>query len=272
MCARIVRQDVTRLPGVVETRQVVRARPRSPRRRTVRRPGAPRATRAPGAPRTDRAGRRRRTRSTRAPWWGTCLASPSASSWRTASRIGEMLMPSDRASSSSRSGVPGVQLAENDRLAQLLEGVLGHRPVADPAGVGRTRTRHLAQDRPTTLDQMSNAVRGSPHAADQPTRLRLPDHDVPARALPTTCAAYAAAGLDGIGIWELKLPAGGDAEALELLDGVRPRLGVRDSGAARRSCRCRSSAGPTDPAERVDALLRLARSGSRRSGRPASSA
>jgi len=29
---------------------------------------------------------------------------------------------------------------------------------------------------------------------------------------------YAAAGLDGIGIWELKLPEGGDAEALELLE------------------------------------------------------
>ena len=29
---------------------------------------------------------------------------------------------------------------------------------------------------------------------------------------------YAAAGLDGIGIWELKLPDGGDAEALEALE------------------------------------------------------
>ncbi len=28
---------------------------------------------------------------------------------------------------------------------------------------------------------------------------------------------YAAAGLDGIGVWELKLAEGGDAEALELL-------------------------------------------------------
>jgi sugar phosphate isomerase/epimerase len=30
--------------------------------------------------------------------------------------------------------------------------------------------------------------------------------------------AYADAGLDGIGVWELKLPDGGDAQALELLD------------------------------------------------------
>jgi sugar phosphate isomerase/epimerase len=30
--------------------------------------------------------------------------------------------------------------------------------------------------------------------------------------------AYAAAGVDGIGVWEIKLPAGGDAEALEQLE------------------------------------------------------
>jgi sugar phosphate isomerase/epimerase len=30
--------------------------------------------------------------------------------------------------------------------------------------------------------------------------------------------AYTAAGVDGIGVWEIKLPAGGDAEALEQLD------------------------------------------------------
>jgi sugar phosphate isomerase/epimerase len=65
--------------------------------------------------------------------------------------------------------------------------------------------------------------------------------------------AYAAAGLDGIGVWELKLPDGGDAEALEALaaSGLEsasavpavpsilplPRLG-----------------GPDDPAERIDAI------------------
>jgi hypothetical protein len=45
---------------------------------------------------------------TRAPRCGTCTASPRLSSWRTASRTGEMLMPSERASSSSRSGAPGA--------------------------------------------------------------------------------------------------------------------------------------------------------------------
>jgi sugar phosphate isomerase/epimerase len=66
---------------------------------------------------------------------------------------------------------------------------------------------------------------------------------------------YAAAGVAGMGLWELKLPAGGDAEALELLEqsglerasavpeipsiGALPLLG-----------------GPEDPAERVDAYCR----------------
>ncbi|MHB8469063.1 MAG: sugar phosphate isomerase/epimerase family protein [Gaiellaceae bacterium] len=41
-------------------------------------------------------------------------------------------------------------------------------------------------------------------------------------------AAYAAAGADGIGIWESKLPAGGDAEALEALaaSGLEPAAAV----------------------------------------------
>jgi sugar phosphate isomerase/epimerase len=64
---------------------------------------------------------------------------------------------------------------------------------------------------------------------------------------------YAAAGLDGIGIWELKLPAGGDAEALELFEasgldsasavpGVPSILPLPLLG------------GPEDPAERVEAF------------------
>ena len=65
--------------------------------------------------------------------------------------------------------------------------------------------------------------------------------------------SYSAAGVDGIGIWELKLPAGGDAEALELL---------HDSGLG-----CASAAplvpsilplplmeGPSDPHARIDAI------------------
>ena len=64
------RQDVARLAGVVEPRQVVARGLDLRRRRTVRRPGAPRATPAPGAPRTDRAGRRRRSRAPARPGAG----------------------------------------------------------------------------------------------------------------------------------------------------------------------------------------------------------
>jgi sugar phosphate isomerase/epimerase len=64
---------------------------------------------------------------------------------------------------------------------------------------------------------------------------------------------YAAAGLDGIGIWELKLPPGGDAEALELLDA---------SGLASASAvplvpsilPLPLLGGPEEPAERVEAI------------------
>jgi sugar phosphate isomerase/epimerase len=68
--------------------------------------------------------------------------------------------------------------------------------------------------------------------------------------------AYRGAGLDGIGIWELKLPAdGNDAEALELLDG---------SGLASASAVPAVPSilplpllgGPEDPAERIDAYCR----------------
>lgn len=66
---------------------------------------------------------------------------------------------------------------------------------------------------------------------------------------------YAAAGLDGIGIWELKLAEGDDAHALELL---------AESGLASASAVPAVPSilplplleGPDDPAERVDALCR----------------
>ena len=89
--------------------EVRRARPSAVRvGEPLGRPAAPRATRARAAPANRSRSSSTSNRSTFAPWCGTCLASPSASSCRTASRIGEMLMPSERASSSSRSGVPGA--------------------------------------------------------------------------------------------------------------------------------------------------------------------
>lgn len=67
-------------------------------------------------------------------------------------------------------------------------------------------------------------------------------------------AAYAAAGLDGVGIWELKLPAGGgDAEALEAF--ARSGLGAAAAVPALPSILpLPLLGGPTDPAERIEAL------------------
>lgn len=65
--------------------------------------------------------------------------------------------------------------------------------------------------------------------------------------------AYAAAGADGIGIWELKLPQGGDAESLVL---------VRESGLEVTNCVPAIPSilplplmdGPVDPRERIEAV------------------
>ena len=65
--------------------------------------------------------------------------------------------------------------------------------------------------------------------------------------------AYAGAGLDGIGIWEMKLPPGGDAESIAL---------VRESGLSVTNCVTAIPSvlpmplmdGPVDPRERVEAV------------------
>ena len=75
--------------------------------------------------------------------------------------------------------------------------------------------------------------------------------------------AYAAAGLDGIGIWELKLPEDGDdAAALEAFE----RSGLESASAVPlvpSILPLPRLGGPTDPAERIEALCasihRLAR-------------
>jgi sugar phosphate isomerase/epimerase len=66
---------------------------------------------------------------------------------------------------------------------------------------------------------------------------------------------YAEAGLDGIGIWELKLPDGGDAEALEQLaaSGLDPAAAVPTVPSI---LPLPLLGGPEDPAERIDAYCR----------------
>jgi sugar phosphate isomerase/epimerase len=67
--------------------------------------------------------------------------------------------------------------------------------------------------------------------------------------------AYKEAGFDGIGIWELKLPEGGDAEALEQFEasGLESAAAVPNLPSILPLPRL---GGPTDPAERVDAYCR----------------
>ena len=66
---------------------------------------------------------------------------------------------------------------------------------------------------------------------------------------------YVAAGLDGIGIWELKLPEGGDSEALEQLEasGLDRAAAVP---AIPSILPLPLLGGPEDPAERIDAYCR----------------
>jgi sugar phosphate isomerase/epimerase len=67
--------------------------------------------------------------------------------------------------------------------------------------------------------------------------------------------AYVAAGLDGIGIWELKLPEGGDAESLERLEasGLESAAAVP---AVPSILPLPLLGGPEDPQERIDAYCR----------------
>jgi sugar phosphate isomerase/epimerase len=64
---------------------------------------------------------------------------------------------------------------------------------------------------------------------------------------------YSAAGLDGIGVWEIKLPAGSDAEALEQLEAS----GLGSAAAIPAVPSILSlplMEGPADPSERIDAI------------------
>ena len=95
-------------------------------------------------------------------------------------------------------------------------------------------------------------------------KIALSEISTPAASFAEDIAAYGAAGLDGIGIWEFKLPAGDDAASVRRL---------RESGLGAANCvpaipsllqlALPGMEGPADPGERVEALrasmARLAR-------------
>ena len=99
---------------------------------------------------------------------------------------------------------------------------------------------------------MSNGVRGSSCGASD---LRVPDHDAEVE-LRGRRARYAEAGLDGIGVWELKLAEGEDLELLELLEasGLESAAAVP---AVPSILPLPLLGGPEDPDERVEAYLPL---------------
>jgi sugar phosphate isomerase/epimerase len=95
-------------------------------------------------------------------------------------------------------------------------------------------------------------------------KIALSEISTPAASFAEDVAAYAAAGFDGIGIWEFKLPEGDDAASARLL---------RETGLGAANCvpavpsllqlALPGMEGPADPGERVEALCasmaRLAR-------------
>src|SRR5581483_2782752 len=94
---------------------------------------------------------------------------------------------------------------------------------------------------------MSNAVTRSPRVSSEPDGLP--------RISVSQVSTYAAAGLDGIGIWEMKLGDGLDDEAVALLR--ESGLGSATAVPAVPSILpLPLLAGPDEPRERIDSILR----------------
>jgi sugar phosphate isomerase/epimerase len=145
-----------------------------------------------------------------------------------------------------------LQLPEDDRLAKLLEGEFGHRAMPDPACFGSACAWHLAPDRPTRLIRCQTLCEDRTVAPSNP-RVSVSQITTLPLAFADDVRAYAEAGLDGIGVWELKLPAGGDAQALELLEacGLESAAAVP---AIPSILPLPLLGGPVEPAERVEAF------------------
>jgi sugar phosphate isomerase/epimerase len=99
---------------------------------------------------------------------------------------------------------------------------------------------------------MSNAVKGWASVAP---RLAVSQITTLRSTFAEDVTGYAAAGFDGIGVWELKLGEGADAEALEALEasGLESAAAVP---AVPSVLPLPLLGGPEDPAERIDAFCR----------------
>jgi len=105
---------------------------------------------------------------------------------------------------------------------------------------------------------MSNAVTRSPRVSSEPDglpRISVSQVSTLAAGFADDVRTYAAAGLDGIGIWEVKLGDGPDDEAVALLR--ESGLGSATAVPAVPSILpLPLLAGPDDPRERIDSILR----------------
>jgi sugar phosphate isomerase/epimerase len=105
---------------------------------------------------------------------------------------------------------------------------------------------------------MSNAVTGSPGVSREPDglpRISVSQVSTLAAGFADDVRSYAAAGLEGIGVWELKLGDGPDDDAVALLR--ESGLGSATAVPAVPSILpLPFLAGPSDPRERIDAILR----------------
>ena len=161
-----------------------------------------------------------------------------------AERAGELVEAEGRA---------GLQLPHDDRLPELLERILGHRPVSQPAAVGFACRGHLSAQAHTRLIRCQTLCEDAVMASGRP-RVSISQISTFAASFADDVDAYRAAGLDGIGIWELKLGDGPDDDALERLEG---------SGLDRASAVPSVPSilplpllgGSEDPRERLEALL-----------------
>jgi len=105
---------------------------------------------------------------------------------------------------------------------------------------------------------MSNAVTRSPRVSSEPDglpRISVSQVSTLAAGFADDVRTYAAAGLDGMGIWEMKLGDGPDDEAVALLR--ESGLGSATAVPAIPSILpLPLLAGPDDPRERIDSILR----------------
>ena len=160
-------------------------------------------------------------------------------------RVGEILEAERRARR---------ELAEDDRLAQTLECRLRHRAVTHRVPLAQDRLHEDEREPHLIRCQMRERMRRlrvtRVHAAAP--RFSISQVSTLTASFAEDMRAYAAAGVDGVGIWEMKLGDGSTRGVRARADLARRPL----SRSCRRSMPLPLLPGPETVRERVDSLLR----------------